>query len=67
MCRVWFEGGGHLTRFNLSLGFARDSAEMVHAVAQIRRVTADPLEIARMVIVSACALALIAAGQVLPM
>jgi hypothetical protein len=39
---------------------------MVHAVAQIRRVAADPLEMARMMIVTGCALALIAAGQVLP-
>ena len=61
MCRARFEEG-----FNLSLGFARNSDAMAHAVTQIRRVTADPLEIARMLIVIACALALIAAGQVLP-
>jgi len=39
---------------------------MAHAIAQVRRVTAAPLEYARMAIVCACALALIAAGQALP-
>jgi len=40
---------------------------MTYAIAQARRVAADPLEYARAVVVSACALALIAAGQMLPL
>jgi len=39
---------------------------MTYALAQARRVTHVSVEAARIAIVSACALALIAAGQVLP-
>lgn len=39
---------------------------MTYAIAQARRVAADPLEYARGVVVVACALALIVAGQALP-
>jgi hypothetical protein len=39
---------------------------MTRALAYSRQIAADPGEIARAVIVIACALALIAAGQVLP-
>jgi|GEM_PF-3734543 len=44
---------------------------MTHALAPAltiaRRAVRDPLEYARVVVVSACALALIAAGQMLPL
>nr|WP_279323153.1 hypothetical protein [Altererythrobacter segetis] len=39
---------------------------MTRAVAYARQVTFDTVEAARSVIVAACALALIAAGQALP-
>jgi hypothetical protein len=40
---------------------------MTRVLAYTRQITADPAEIARALIVTACALALIAAGQALPL
>jgi hypothetical protein len=39
---------------------------MAKAIAFTQRIAADPVEIARMLIVCACALALILAGKALP-
>jgi hypothetical protein len=39
---------------------------MARALAYVRQVTVDPAEIVRAIVVAACALALIAAGQALP-
>jgi hypothetical protein len=39
---------------------------MTRALAYARQLTLDPVEAARAIIVGACALALIAAGQALP-
>lgn len=40
---------------------------MAHAFARTRRLATDSVEAARIVIVASCALALIAAGQILPL
>jgi len=39
---------------------------MARAIAYARQITVDPVETARALIVAACALALVAAGQALP-
>ena len=39
---------------------------MARALAYVRQVTVDPAEIVRAIVVAACALALITAGQALP-
>lgn len=66
MCRVLGEAW-----VNFSLVFMGEKRSMTHALAPAltiaRRAVRDPLEYARVVVVSACALALIAAGQMLPL
>jgi hypothetical protein len=39
---------------------------MTRAIASARRACADPMDCARTLVVAACAMALIAAGQALP-
>ena len=39
---------------------------MTRVLAYTRQLTVDPAEVARAIVVTACALALIAAGQALP-
>jgi hypothetical protein len=39
---------------------------MARAIAYTRQLTANPFQVARALLVTACALALIAAGQALP-
>lgn len=40
---------------------------MTRAIAYARQLTVDPAEVARVVVVATCALALIAAGHALPL
>jgi len=46
--------------------FSGDIVDMAPVLTHARRAAANPLEYARFVVVIACALALIAAGQALP-